>query len=72
MSTTKTPMLSQTHAMFHTLQAKIKDILKSLPENIDHNLCEGLVNAHRKLSDYFYLFDQSEYCMWASRMSFTL
>jgi hypothetical protein len=68
MSTTKIPMLSQTHAMFRMLQSKIKDILAGLPNDIDDNLREGLINAHRKLSDYFYLFDQSEYCMWASHV----
>jgi hypothetical protein len=67
MSTTKKPMLSQTHAVFRSLQAEIRSIISRLPETVDVNLKQGLLNAHKKLSDYFHLFDQSDYCMWASR-----
>jgi hypothetical protein len=68
MSTTKRPMLSQTHAIFRSLQEEIKTIIRQLPDNADDNLKQGLIDAHMKLSHYFHLFDQSDYCMWASRV----
>ncbi|KAF7372351.1 Transposase-like protein [Mycena venus] len=66
MSTTKQPMLSSTHAIFRGLQQRLKAIISELPESADPALKEGLVNAHRKLSDYFTKFDQSRYYSWAA------
>jgi hypothetical protein len=65
MSTTKRPMLSSTRDTFLGLQANLKEIISSLPENINATLRSGLVNAHLKLSEYFGKFDQSQYCLWA-------
>ena len=61
-------MLSTTHAVFHGLQDNIKDILKDLPDDVDPVLKNGLVEAHRKLSDYFAKFDKSDYYHWAAHM----
>jgi hypothetical protein len=68
MSATKQPMLSTIHAIFRGLQQHLKSIIKELPNNADPALKEGLVNAHRKLSDYFTKFDESRYCTWAARL----
>jgi hypothetical protein len=68
MSTTKKSMLSSTHAVFMGLQEEIKEIIKGLPQDVDPALKKGLVEAHRKLSDYFTKFDQSDYYHWAARM----
>ncbi|KAJ7577180.1 hypothetical protein C8J56DRAFT_899272 [Mycena floridula] len=66
MSTTKQPMISTTHAIFHGLQAHVKKAIKELPLWADDTLKDGLINAHQKLSDYFYKFDQSQYYTWAA------
>ncbi|KAJ6595268.1 hypothetical protein B0H10DRAFT_1635709, partial [Mycena sp. CBHHK59/15] len=66
MSAAKQPILSTTHAIFPGLQQRLKSIIKELPNNADPALKEGLVNAHRKLSDYFTKFDESRYCTWAA------
>ncbi|KAJ7301009.1 hypothetical protein DFH08DRAFT_724736, partial [Mycena albidolilacea] len=67
MSRTKKPMLSTTHAVFRGLQAELKDTIANLPVEIDLSLHGSLVHAHWKLNEYFYKFDQSEYCSWACR-----
>ncbi|KAJ7702124.1 hypothetical protein B0H16DRAFT_1832094, partial [Mycena metata] len=56
MSATKQPMLSTTHAIFRGLQRHLKTTIAGLPATADPALKEGLVNAHRKLSDYFTKF----------------
>jgi hypothetical protein len=61
MSTTKRPMLSSTQAIFQGLQDSLTDSLCSLPHNMPALLCQGLLNAHRKLSDYYGVFDESPY-----------
>ncbi|KAJ7303460.1 hypothetical protein DFH08DRAFT_643111, partial [Mycena albidolilacea] len=66
MSATSKPMLSQTHLVFRSLQRKIKDILSELPNTADPTLKQGLVDAHTKLSDYYYKFDASPYYLWAA------
>jgi hypothetical protein len=72
MSTTKRSMLSTTHAVFRGLQDDIKTILRELPDHVDPVLKKGLIEAHRKLSDYFMKFDKSDYYHWAARTSFML
>ncbi len=67
MSTTSSPMLSTTHAIFRGLQDELKSILRSLPDDVSPELKRALLNAHRKLSDYFYKFDLSPYPLWAAR-----
>ncbi|KAF7341381.1 Transposase-like protein [Mycena venus] len=75
LSTTKQPMLSTTHAIFRWLQDELKTAIAELPATADPTLLEGLVAAHRKLSDYFTKFDESRYYSWATlldpRLSYT-
>ena len=65
-STTKCPMLSWTHAIFQGLQDSLADSLWSLPSNTPSPLQQGLLKAHRKLSDYYGKSDESPYYTWAS------
>jgi hypothetical protein len=67
MSTTKQTMLSTTHAVFRGLQDQIKENVLNLPDNVSPLLRDGLLSAHRKLSDYYYKFDESNYYTWAAR-----
>ena len=67
MSTTKQTMLSTTHAVFRGLQDQIKENVLNLPDNVSPLLRYGLLSAHRKLSDYYYKFDESNYYTWAAR-----
>jgi hypothetical protein len=67
MSTTKRPMLSFTHAIFRGLQEDLRTSLKQLPFSTPSVLRNGLLEAHRKLSDYYYKMDQSPYYTWAAR-----
>lgn len=74
MSATKKPMLSQTHAVFRTLQSALKSNICNLPVSSDptrvaaqKKLRDGLVKAHLKLSEYFSRFDTSPYYLWAAR-----
>src|SRR5262245_32644031 len=53
MSTTKSPMLSWTHAIFRGLQDSLAENLRSLPQHTPAPLRRGLLKAHRKLSDYY-------------------
>ena len=71
MSTMKDPMLSWTHAIFCGLQDSLADSLSSLLNNTPPPLRQGLLNAHRKLSDYYGKSDASPYYTWAS-CTFTL
>ena len=68
MSATHHPTLSSTHAIFRGLQEQIKDDLTNLPMATSPALVLGLTNAHRKLSDYYYKFDESPFYTWAARM----
>jgi hypothetical protein len=67
MSATKVPMLSTTHAIFRGLQDEIKKILHDLPNSVSPKIKLGLMDAHRKLSDYYYQFDASPFYTWAAR-----
>jgi hypothetical protein len=66
MSATKVPMLSTTHAIFRGLQEDIKNILRDLPNSVSPKIKLGLVDAHRKLSDYYYRYDESPFYTWAA------
>ena len=68
MSSTITPMISTTHAIFRGLQDKLKSILKDLPNDISPGIKSGLLTAHCKLSDYFTKFDESPYYTWSASM----
>jgi hypothetical protein len=70
MSATKTPMLSTTHAIFRGLQGDLKDVLRSLPDTAAPELKKGITDAHLKLSDYYYKFDESPYYLWSARKVF--
>ncbi|KAJ6575957.1 hypothetical protein DFH09DRAFT_1311412 [Mycena vulgaris] len=67
MSTTSRPMLSSTHAIFRGLQTTLKEKLVALPKESSPELVEGLSKAHRKLSDYYYKYNQSSLYIWATR-----
>jgi len=66
MSTLKTPMLSMMHTIFRGLQEHIReiycDILLSMPPKIK----AGLLHAYKKLSDYYYKYDQLPFYTWAA------
>ncbi|KAF5324671.1 hypothetical protein D9611_004416 [Ephemerocybe angulata] len=66
MSTTSSPMLSSTIAVFRVLQGKLKDILRHLPNDFPSTVKTALINAHKKLSDYYFRFDESRYGTWAA------
>jgi hypothetical protein len=68
MSATKVPMLSTTHAIFRGLQEDLKNILRHLPNSVLPQIKFGLVDAHRKLSDYYYRYDESPFYTWAACM----
>lgn len=70
MSTTKQPMLSSALAIFRGLQDHLRDILRDLPDGSPAQLRQGLVDAHEKLSEYFYHIDESPFYTWASCMFF--
>ncbi|KAJ7105716.1 hypothetical protein C8R44DRAFT_535416, partial [Mycena epipterygia] len=61
MFTTSKPMLSQTHLVFCELQSSLKAELAALPSNVAPELKQGMVDAHKKLSDYYFTFDASPY-----------
>jgi hypothetical protein len=67
MSTTKMPMLSTTHVIFWGLQAHIQQVFWDLPPEIPPRIKQGLLDAHRKLSDYYYKYDNSPFYIWAAR-----
>lgn len=69
MSATNIPMISTAHAVFRGLQDQLRHILTSLPPNVAPAIHSGILNAHRKLSDYFTKFDESPYYTWAASMS---
>jgi hypothetical protein len=69
MSTSKQSMLSSTHAIFRGLQEHIRRIFRDLPASTPPKIKEGLLDAHQKLSDYYYKYDQSPFYTWAARAS---
>jgi len=70
MSATRTPMLSMTHAIFQGLQEDLRDILRELPDTVCPCLKMGLMDAHLKLSDYYYKIDESPFYLWSSCKSY--
>lgn len=66
MSCTGKPMLSTTHAVFRGLQEELQKAIAALPKNVNPQIQLGLLNAHRKLSDYYHSFDQSPFYTWAA------
>jgi len=70
MSATCMPMLSTTHAVFRGFQDDIRNILSDLPDTASPSLKKGLMDAHLKLSDYYYKIDASPFYLWSSRKSY--
>ena len=70
MSATKAPMLSTTLAIFRGLQDDIKTILRNLATNVSPAIKKGLLDAHEKLSEYYYKYDESPFYTWAACTSF--
>ncbi len=66
MSTSKKPMLSTMHAVFRGIQDEIKSILTHLPNSTPPEIKKGLMDAHLKLSDYYYKFDESSFYIWSA------
>ena len=66
MSMMKAPMLSTTLAVFRGLQDDIKTILRSLATNVSPVIKAGLLDAHEKLSEYYYKYDESPFYTWAA------
>ncbi|KAF8228886.1 hypothetical protein L208DRAFT_1403024 [Tricholoma matsutake] len=62
----KQPMLSSTHAIFRGLQEHIQQIYHDLPLSTPLRIKTGLLDAHQKLSDYYYKYDQSPFYTWAA------
>ncbi|KAG1800075.1 uncharacterized protein BJ212DRAFT_1400771 [Suillus subaureus] len=69
MSTTKCPMLSSVHAIFHGLQESLQDDLAVLPDSAPWKLQSALTSAHHKLSNYHFKVDESPFYVWASSKS---
>ena len=67
MSTMKKPMLSTTLSIFRGLQQHVQEILRKLLDTAPPQLKKGLLDAHLKLSEYYYRFDQSPFYTWAAR-----
>ncbi|KAF8802970.1 hypothetical protein BYT27DRAFT_7110853, partial [Phlegmacium glaucopus] len=66
---TKEPMLSTVHAIFRGLQEHIRSTLAELPDSAPIELKDGLVEAHQKLSEYYYWSDESPFYTWAASKS---
>lgn len=66
MSTSKHSTLSEVHAVFKGLQEHLVGALEELPDGAPEQLRRGLINSHRKLSDYYTIFDKSPFYIWAS------
>ena len=66
MSKMKEPLLSMVHAIFQGLQDHVSSILCELPDSAPSQLRTGLVEAHTKLSDYYFRSDESPYYTWAA------
>jgi hypothetical protein len=59
-------MLSYTHAIFRGLQDDIKTSLREFAITTPSILRNGLLDAYRKLSDYYYKIDASPFYTWAA------
>ena len=66
MSTTSKPMISTTHAIFCGLQDAIKLIYAKLLSTAPHQLKVGLLDAYKKLSEYYYKYNESLFYTWAA------
>jgi hypothetical protein len=64
----KQPMLSTTHTIFRGLQEHIQQIYCNLPMSTSPRIKASLLEAHHKLSDYYYKYDQSLFYTWTASM----
>jgi len=55
--------------MFWGLQEHIRSTLAELPDSAPTELRDGLVEAHQKLSEYYYRSDESPFYTWAASKS---
>lgn len=67
MSSTKAFTLSSVQALFRDLQDHLRTAYCDLPTSVPQSIKDGLLRAHRKLSDYYFLSDASPYYVWAAR-----
>ncbi|KAJ3004761.1 hypothetical protein NUW54_g4661 [Trametes sanguinea] len=66
MSTTKQATLSEVHTVFKGLQDHVRACLRDLPSGAAPALRTGLLAAHQKLSDYYFIYNGSPFYTWAS------
>jgi hypothetical protein len=66
MSESKQSMLSLTLAIFRELQEHIQGIYSNLLALTSKRIKASLLDAHWKLSDYYYHYDQSPFYTWAA------
>ncbi len=66
MSTSRVSMLSTMHAIFRGLQEHVRKICHDLPTGTAPKIMDGLLDVHKKLSDYYYKHDQSSFYIWAT------
>ena len=59
-------MLSTVHAIFRGLQDHVSSTLREFPDLAPSQLRTGLVEAHTKLSNYYFHSDKSPYYTWAA------
>jgi hypothetical protein len=65
-ATKRLSVLSTTHAVFRGLQEHVLTIFRELPSDTPPHLTKSLLDDYRKLSDYYYKFDQSPFYCWAA------
>ena len=53
------------HAIFWGLQEHITNIFHHLPESTPQRIKTGVLYTHRKLSNYYYKFDQLPLYTWS-------
>ncbi|KIK78006.1 hypothetical protein PAXRUDRAFT_17123 [Paxillus rubicundulus Ve08.2h10] len=66
MSTAKEATLSFVYVIFKGLQDDLKKNLAELPNDTPQHVRNALTHTHRKLSDYYYKYDQSPLYVWAA------
>jgi hypothetical protein len=59
-------MLSTMHTVFRGLQDHIANIFRSILESTPQKIKNGLLDAYRKLSNYYYKCDHSPLYTWSA------
>ncbi|KAJ8488939.1 hypothetical protein ONZ45_g13779 [Pleurotus djamor] len=65
-------MISTTLSIFCGLQDHLKDILRNLPSSTSPQLKAALTVSRRKLSDYYFKYDESPYYTWGKAFEKTI